>query len=58
MVADTHLYKQFGNSVTVPVIKALAERIKLHLDGLSDLKTEVRINKAADSNPQLVFEWS
>ncbi|WP_081941482.1 DNA cytosine methyltransferase [Oligella urethralis] len=58
VVADTHLYKQFGNSVTVPVIKALAERIKLHLDGLSDLKTEVRINKAADSNPQQVFEWS
>lgn len=31
-VADTHLYKQFGNSVTVPVIKAIAEKIKEHLD--------------------------
>ena len=31
-VADTHLYKQFGNSVTVPVIKAIAEEIKKHLD--------------------------
>lgn len=25
--ADTHLYKQFGNSVSVPVIKAIAEEI-------------------------------
>ena len=33
-VADTHLYKQFGNSVTVPVIRAIAERIKEHLDSL------------------------
>ena len=27
-LADTQLYKQFGNSVTVPVIKAIASRIK------------------------------
>ncbi len=27
-VADTHLYKQFGNSVTIPVIEAIAKRIK------------------------------
>ena len=32
VVADTHLYKQFGNSVTVPVIRAIAERIKKHLE--------------------------
>lgn len=32
VVADTHLYKQFGNSVTVPVIKAIAEKIKVILD--------------------------
>lgn len=31
VVADTHLYKQFGNSVTVPVIRAIAERIKNYL---------------------------
>lgn len=31
-VADTHLYKQFGNSVTVPVIEAIAKKIKEHLD--------------------------
>lgn len=31
--ADTHLYKQFGNSVTVPVIAAVAKEIKKVLDG-------------------------
>jgi DNA (cytosine-5)-methyltransferase 1 len=30
--ADTHLYKQFGNSVSVPVIKAIAERVKEAID--------------------------
>ena len=32
-LSDTQLYKQFGNSVTVPVIRAIAERIKEVLDG-------------------------
>lgn len=32
-LADTHLYKQLGNSVTVPVIKAIAKRVKVVLDG-------------------------
>lgn len=32
VLADTHLYKQFGNSVTVPVIQAIAEQIKVVLD--------------------------
>lgn len=31
-LADVQLYKQFGNSVTVPVIKAIAEKIKEVLD--------------------------
>lgn len=31
-LADVHLYKQFGNSVSVPVIKAIAEEIKVVLD--------------------------
>lgn len=31
-LADTHLYKQFGNSVSVPVIRAIAERIKMVLE--------------------------
>lgn len=32
ILADTHLYKQFGNSVTVNVIEAIARRIKEVLD--------------------------
>ena len=32
-LADTHLYKQLGNSVTVNVIEAIAERIRMVLDG-------------------------
>lgn len=32
VLSDAHLYKQFGNSVTVPVIKAIAEEIKCVLD--------------------------
>lgn len=31
-LADTHLYKQLGNSVSVPVIRAIAEKIKEVLD--------------------------
>ncbi len=32
-LSDTHLYKQFGNSVTVNVIAAIAEKIRLVLEG-------------------------
>lgn len=32
-LADVHLYKQFGNSVTVPVIEAIAKQIKEVLKG-------------------------
>ena len=31
-LSDTHLYKQMGNSVTVPVIRAIAEEVKKVLD--------------------------
>ena len=31
-VTDTQLYKQFGNSVTVPVIEAIAREIRLVLE--------------------------
>ena len=32
VVADTHLYRQFGNSVTVPVIHEIAKKIKAQLE--------------------------
>ncbi|MBS5347211.1 MAG: DNA cytosine methyltransferase [Megasphaera micronuciformis] len=38
VVADTHLYKQFGNSVTVPVIAAIAKKIKKRLDAVSTVE--------------------
>lgn len=38
VVADTHLYKQFGNSVTVPVIKSIAEKVKEVLDCSKETK--------------------
>jgi DNA (cytosine-5)-methyltransferase 1 len=34
VVADTHLYKQFGNSVTVNVIEAIAEKVREFLDNV------------------------
>lgn len=33
ILSDTHLYKQFGNSVTVPVIEAIAKEVRRTLDG-------------------------
>lgn len=33
VLADTHMYKQFGNSVTVNVIEAIAKKIKEVLNG-------------------------
>lgn len=33
VLSDTHLYKQFGNSVTVPVIEAIAKEVRRVLNG-------------------------
>lgn len=49
VLADVHLYKQFGNSVTVNVIQAIAERIKKVLDGTEEDKMPMKYNKG---------EWS
>ncbi|HON43995.1 MAG TPA: DNA cytosine methyltransferase [Planctomycetota bacterium] len=51
VVADTHLYKQFGNSVTVPVIEAIAKKIKDYLEG-----NIVNI-KSLKKYEQLSFVW-
>lgn len=56
VVADTHLYKQFGNSVTVPVIEAIAEKIKMHLNQ-SEIKNESIITQCAEKESQLLFAW-
>ena len=46
-LADVHLYKQLGNSVTVPVIRAIAENIRCILDG-QPLKTSSIVSKRID----------
>lgn len=53
VVADTHLYKQFGNSVTVPVIKAIAENIKKQLEGV----TIEDVFQDKEYYEQLEFAW-
>ena len=40
ILADTHLYKQFGNSVTVNVIQSIAEKIRDVLNGTWEDKFE------------------
>jgi len=44
-VSDTQAYKQFGNSVAVPVIKALAKQIMLALEKLPTKSLEKYENK-------------
>lgn len=44
IIADTHLYKQLGNSVTVFVIEAIAKQIKLVLDGEAPPQLSVENN--------------
>lgn len=39
-LADVHLYKQFGNSVTVNVIEAIAKKIKEVLDNAKTLREQ------------------
>jgi DNA (cytosine-5)-methyltransferase 1 len=51
VVADTHLYKQFGNSVTVPVIKEIAKQIKKQLEGRA-VETE-----GTGEYKQMAFAW-
>lgn len=53
VVADTHLYKQFGNSVTVPVIKAIAKNIKKQLEGKT-IEDGYKVNRPYE---QIGFLW-
>lgn len=52
VVADTHLYKQFGNSVTVPVIRAIAEQIKAQLE-----KGKMETIKREEIFEQIAVAW-
>ena len=46
-LADVHTFKQLGNSVTVPVIKEIAEQIKTVLDGKAEQRS-VSIRKSIE----------
>ena len=53
--SDTQAYKQFGNSVAVPVIEALAHSLKEALSAgktNSTIKKNVRENKTASSKKE------
>ena len=49
VVTYTHLYKQFGNRVTVPVICAIAEKIKICLE------KNIKAGKKEEVFEQLAF---
>lgn len=51
-VADTHLYKQLGNSVTVPVIRAIAKQIKSYLE-----KEKLEMKPREESYKQIAIAW-
>lgn len=42
-LADVHLYKQLGNSVTIPVIEAIAAKIKEVLDNAKNNRQQGRV---------------
>ena len=48
-LADTHLYKQFGNSVTVNVIEAIADKIKQVLVKDAKRKSKENLTRASDT---------
>ena len=41
VLSDVHLYKQFGNSVTVPVIEAIARAIVSHLNEVDAMNERI-----------------
>jgi len=53
VVSDVQAYKQFGNSVAVPVIQALAQCIFNRLEGIHSKEQESVYNYHIDNNSQL-----
>jgi DNA (cytosine-5)-methyltransferase 1 len=47
VVSNTQAYRQFGNSVVVPVVAELAARVKEYLDGTRSPATERALDEAA-----------
>jgi DNA (cytosine-5)-methyltransferase 1 len=51
LVSDTQAYRQFGNAVVVPVVRAVAELMKPHI---SD-SVESRVTRKLKKHPELPF---
>ena len=48
-VSETQLYRQFGNSVVVPVVRAIASKIVMVIKGKEIQKSEnTRINRSKE----------
>jgi DNA (cytosine-5)-methyltransferase 1 len=45
-MADSNLYKQFGNSVTTTAIEAVAKKMKLAIDEVNSQKQKPLLEKA------------
>lgn len=55
-LSDMHVYKQIGNSVTVPVIKAIATKVGEAINAVEAARATESVNSVSVefSNPQLV----
>ena len=49
-VSDNQLYKQFGNTVTVPVIEAIAREIRVVLENVAKTGKSIRGKKGSKSD--------
>jgi DNA (cytosine-5)-methyltransferase 1 len=50
-VSDTQAYKQFGNSVAVPVVEAIAQHMRPHILALSSVQLELPLERSAYRPP-------
>lgn len=57
-LADVHLYKQFGNSVTVNVIEAIANKIKMVLEDIEDPDIKKMMNQQIQLSLFDMHTWS
>ena len=46
-VSDTQAYRQFGNAVVVPVVKAIAKAMRPHILGETVVHEQLRLSRIA-----------
>lgn len=54
-MADSKIYKQAGNAVSVPVIERIAKKIVKTLDKNTQEETNVIIGKSSNDNLKVAF---